>query len=88
MEYKMKLALGYILNFLAMTVIVSALAFGIFLFCLCAMAFVTWSLPAAAAPIAWWIAGRVCIVIGVVTGFWYIVSKEGREAAKEFADEF
>jgi hypothetical protein len=81
----MKLVVGYILAFLSMTLVAGAMAFGVFLFSIIAIAFITWSLPLV--PIAWWTALRLCVVFSAFIGIWFICSKEGQDYAKEFANE-
>lgn len=85
MTYRLKLIIGYILSFIIMTAMV---AVGVFLLVLATMGsimFVTWSLPVA--PINWWIAVRISIVIGMFVGMCFVFSKEGREMSEEFAKD-
>lgn len=80
----MKLVLGYVLAFLSMTGLAAVVFFGIFLFILGAIIFITWSIPFTL--IKWWVVLRLCTIIGIVFGLWFICTKEGAESAKEFAD--
>ena len=82
----MKLVLGYIASFLFMTVVTTAILYGLFAFVIGAISFVTWSLPGAHA--AWLVALRVCIVFGAFLGVWFICSKEGQELAKDFVNDY
>ena len=82
----MKLVLGYIASFLLMTIVGTAILYGLFAFTIGAVAFVTWSLPGAHA--AWLVALRVCIVFGAFLGVWFICSKEGQELAKDFVNDY
>ena len=82
----MKLVLGYIASFLAMTVITTTILYGLFIFVIGALAFVTWSLPVV--HVAWLTALRACISVGTFFGVWYICSKEGQESAKEFVNDY
>jgi uncharacterized membrane protein YfcA len=82
----MKLVLGYIASFLLMTIIGTAILYGLFAFVIGAISFVTWSLPGA--HVDWLIALRVCIAIGGFMGVWFICSKEGQDLAKEFVNDF
>ena len=81
----MKLTVGYILAFLAATAVVSAILFGLFLFFVAGISFVTWSLPVV--PIPWWFVLRICVITGATVGVYFICSQEGRSAAEEFANE-
>lgn len=82
----MKLVLGYIAAFLAMTVITATMLYGFFAFAVGAVSFITWSLPGA--HVDWLTALRACISVGAFFGVWYICSKEGQESAKEFVNDF
>ena len=82
----MKLVLGYIASFLLMTIVGTAILYGLFAFTIGAISFVTWSLPGA--HVDWLIALRVCIVFGAFLGGWFICSKEGQECAKDFVNDF
>lgn len=82
----MKLVLGYAAAFLVMTVLTTAIFYGIFAFVIGAVAFVTWSLPVV--HVSWLTALRACISVGTFFGVWYICSKEGQESAKEFVNDY
>jgi uncharacterized membrane protein YfcA len=82
----MKLVLGYIAAFLLMTVVGTAILYGMFAFAIGAISFVTWSLPGN--HVDWLTALRVCISAGSILGAWYICSKEGNEMAKDFVDDY
>ena len=81
----MKLVLGYIAAFLLITIVGTAILYGLFAFTIGAISFVTWSLPGA--HVAWLVALRVSIVFGAFLGVWFICSKEGQECAKDFAKD-
>ena len=81
----MKLTVGYILAFLAATAVVSAILFGLFLFFVAGISFVTWSLPVV--PIPWWLVIRACILGGTLIGLGFICSQEGQSAAEDYANE-
>ena len=83
----MKLVLGYIASFLLMTVVVTVIVCGIFVLLVGMVAFVTWSLPSA--QLALWLSAlRVCVAIGVFMGVWFICSKEVKESAKKFVNDY
>jgi len=82
----MKLVLGYIAAFLLMTIVGTAMFYGIFAFTVGATSFITWSLPGS--HVDWLIALRVCISAGSILGLWFICSKEGQECAKEFVNDY
>ena len=81
----MKLTVRYILAFLAATAVVSAILFGLFLFFVAGISFVTWSLPVV--PIPWWLVLRICVITGATVGVYFICTKEGQDWPKEFANE-
>ena len=81
----MKLTVKYILAFLVATAVVSAILFGLFLFFVAVISFVTWSLPVV--PISWWVVIRVCIVGGTLIGLCFICSQEGRSAVEDYVNE-
>ena len=82
----MKLVLGYIASFLLMTIVGTAILYGLFAFTVGAISFVTWSLPGA--HVDWLVALRVCIVFGAFFGVWFICSKEGQACAKDFVNDY
>lgn len=82
----MKLVLGYIASFLLMTVVATAILYGIFALLIGAIAFITWSLPGA--HVAWLTVLRICAAVGVFMGVWFICAKEGQECANDFVNDF
>ena len=82
----MKLVLGYIASFLLMTIVGTAILYGLFAFSVVAMSFIVWSLPGN--HVAWLTALRVCISVGSIFGLWFICSKEGQDCAKDFVNEY
>lgn len=80
----MKLTIGYISAFLAMTVFVAVILFAIFATIPIAIMFIT--LAPLNASIDWFMILRVCIVIGAIIGSLFVFSDEGRGFAEEVKD--
>ena len=79
----MKLVLGYILAFFTMTAFATVLCYGVLLFVIGAIMFITWSLPYG---VSWLFALRLCVSLGVFAGLLFIFSKEGKAFAEVVRD--
>lgn len=80
----MKLAYGYLMSFLLMTAIGTAICFAIVaLFGVGLPMFITWSLSVA--PIQWLLILRVSVAAGMFLAVWFVCSAEGKEMAEDYA---
>jgi len=76
---------GYLAGMMLVTLVVAAVVFCLFWMLIGIASFVTWSIPVAIPSV--WFAIRLSISIGWVVAIFSVLSKEGLEAVKEFAED-
>jgi hypothetical protein len=76
---------GYLAGMTVMTLIVAPVVFCLFWMVIGIGSFVTWSLPAVVPSV--WLVIRLSISIGWVVSIFFLLSKEGNEAVKDFAED-
>jgi hypothetical protein len=85
MKNVLKYGVAYIVGMLLVTPIVAAAAFSLFWVVIGIVSFVTWSLPLVIPSV--WFSIRLSISIGWVVSIFFLLSKEGNEAVKDFAED-
>jgi hypothetical protein len=76
---------AYLVGMLLITSIVAVAVFSLFWVVIGIVSFVVWSLPVAIPSV--WLAIRLSISIGWVVSIFFLLSKEGKEAVKELAED-
>jgi hypothetical protein len=76
---------GYLAGMMLVTLVVASVVFCLFWMLIGIASFVTWSIPVAIPSV--WFAIRLSISIGWVVAIFFVLSKEGLEAVKEFAED-
>jgi hypothetical protein len=76
---------GCLVGMLLVTLVAAPVVFCLFWMVIGIGSFVTWSLPAAVPSV--WLAIRLSISIGWVVSIFFLLSKEGNEAVKDFAED-
>jgi hypothetical protein len=76
---------GCLVGMLLVTLVVASVVFFLFWMVIGIGSFVTWSLPVAIPSV--WFAIRLSISIGWVVSIFFVFSKEGLEAVKDFAED-
>jgi hypothetical protein len=76
---------GCLAGMLLVTLVVAAVVFCLFWMVIGIGSFVTWSLPVAVPSI--WLAVRLSISIGWIVSIFFLLSKEGNEAVKDFVED-
>jgi hypothetical protein len=76
---------GCLVGMLLVTLVVASVVFFLFWMVIGIVSFVTWSLPLVIPSV--WFAIRLSISIGWVVSIFFVFSKEGLEAVKDFAED-
>jgi hypothetical protein len=85
MKKVLKYVAGYLTAAIIMTLVVAAVVFCLFWMLIGIISFINWSLPVTIPSV--WFAIRLSTSIGWVVAIFFIFSKEGQEAAKEFTKD-